>query len=236
MATEKNTMSLSKRVRSERGYLLNTYTHVRYPFQFNPTEITDTKTATWGKREGVSPKTSPENSGQTASSSASSGYKSPAERLARRFTRADFHKFDAEGERSLTIQFKIDGREQLPDEPAWRRNSDGDVLSDIAFLRSLVYPKAGKTLQDMLALTSGQGSSSYSEEWFNEPPLVILSFGDLTMEAYVTSVQITETLFNDKLNPMRADVTISLTERVDSFSFVVDAITRLRRASPYIQF
>ena len=228
-------MSLSQMVRSQRGYLVNTYTNIRYPFQYNPTDLNDAKSVTWGKREGVSPKTA-SGIGQIAASSATSLYKSPVERLARRFSKADFHKFDSEGDRSLVIKFKIDGRETLPDEPDWRRNEDGDLLSDIAFLRSLVYPKAGQSMQDILAITSGQGGNSYSEEWFNQPPLVILSLGDLTMEAYVTNVGINATLFNAKLNPMVADVTVNLTERVDSFTFVWDAVNRLKRGSHRASF
>ncbi len=223
-------MSLIKKLRPQRGYLLNTYTNVRYTFQYNPEKFTDSKSATWDKREGVSPRSPSGSPGQTASSSTLSPGKSSAEQMARRFSKADFQKFNAEGERSLTLEFTIDGREPIPGED-WRRNPEGDLLSDIAFLRSLVYPKAGKSLKDILQRTSGQVASSYSEEWFNEPPTVILSLGNLTMEAYVTKVDIEETLFNAQLSPMLAKVTMNLKERVDSYSVVMDAINRLRRSS-----
>jgi len=231
-------MSLTNMVRAERGYLVNTYTKIKYPFQFNPSELSDNKQVTWGKREGISPQSAQGTSRSTGSlSPTSAAHESPVEALARRFSKADFRKFDSEGDRTISIsKLAIDGRETMPDEPSWRRNEEGDILSDLAFLRSLVYPKAGNSMHEILAMISRSNAKTYAEEHVNQPPTVILAFGDLVMEGYVSSVNITETLFNDKLNPVRAEVSITLIEKVDSLTCVMDAINRLRRASHRANF
>lgn len=231
-------MTSSHTVQSQRGYLANILTipPLIYPFQYNPNRLSDSKQVTWGKSDVITPAlTSGAGLGAASASLGAAGasfsaFGSTAEglvaQLGRTFSKADFHKFDAEGDRTLSFELVIDGREQRPGEPARRRNDDGDILADLAILRSFVYPQLGE-LMDVLGAALGGDLSCVS--WFNEPPTALLIMGDLSVEGFVSNLQITETLFNQDLNPVRAEVQVTLIEKVDSLSFVLDSVKRLGR-------
>ena len=214
---------------SKRGYLVNTMTDppLIYEFQYNPTRLTDSKNITWGKREpvGDSPKLSRSNT-------------TKFEQMGRAFSNADFHKFDSEGDRTLTFKLTIDGRERRDHEPQNRRNSDGDILADLALLRSFVYPapfKGRKTSDDLQALVEETSTRNYGQfmvdSWFNAPPTAMLVMGDLAVEGFISNLVISETLFNQHLDPVRAEVDITLIEKIDSDLFAIESVNRLRRAA-----
>lgn len=208
---------------AKRGYLANPLVTppLIYPFQYNPENLTDNKSVSWGKRESISPNTD-------SSSTSANGLRTAAERQARQFSNAEFLKFQSEENRTIGFSLTIDGREKRPGEPDNRRNKEGDILTDLAILRSFVYPKP-KKIGGTLASPKKTSANTFVEQWFNEPPTALLVFGDLILEGYITSLDITEEIFNENLNPVRAKITIAMTEKVDSFHFVADSIKRINR-------
>ena len=231
-------MSLSHTVQAKRGYLANPLTipPLIYPFQYNPTQLSDSKSVTWGKKSLVYQKQEIEARGIEGigafTSNISGGvgptFEAGVAVLGRTFSAADLHKFYAEGDRTLSFQIAIDGREKRPGEPDRRRNEAGDILADLAILRSFVYPQVADWL-DILGAVFGDECDRWVKLWFNEPPTALLVLGDLTVEGFVSDLRINETLFNDNLDPVRADVDITLIEKIDSLSFAIDSVKRISR-------
>lgn len=204
----------------KRGYLAHALSipPIIYPFQYNPLSLSDTKHNEWVT--STKPITAPK--GFLASVAALPSA------LGRKLSHAEIKQFGREGDRTLNFRFNIDGREHRPGEPERRRNEDGDILGDLAVLRSFVYPQ----ILDLIELASSLASSDKSQSeslWFNHPPTATLVLGSMSMEGYVTDLKITETQFNADLDPIRADVEITMIEKIDSISFVVDSIKRIGR-------
>lgn len=245
-------MILSNTVQPKRGYLANirNIPPLVYPFQYNPVELIDSKKVEYEKNptkisaargiEGLK-------SGISKSSFTSKGgligtAASIPERLGRTFSAADLLRFKSEGERTLNFKFVIDGREKRPGEPQ-RRREDGTIRSDLAILRSFVYPHGGEILDILKTAFGSHGiSADASKEknelnwvnlWFNEPPTALLVMGDLNVEGYVTELKITVTLFDADLNPVRAIVDITMIEKIDSLTFIIDSIKRQSRTFYY---
>jgi hypothetical protein len=49
------------------------------------------------------------------------------------------------------------------------------------------------------------------------------------VEGFITDLKITETLFNADLDPVRAEVEVTMVEKIDSLSFIIDSVKRLGR-------
>lgn len=228
-------MPLPAAIHPKRGYLanINTLPPLIYPFQYNPQQLTDSKQVSWGKRLPIAANGGVE---QRLNSVTSDPGSNPLQLLdvsasafGRLFSAANLKQIESEGDRTLSFEFVIDGREARPGEPQ-RRREDGTVLADLAILRSFVYPQIAE-LSEIFEAALGSGSDRWSRVWFNEPPTALLIMGDLAMEGYVSNLQITETLFNSDLDPVRADISISLIEKIDSYAFILDSIKRIGRAA-----
>ena len=126
--------------------------------------------------------------------------------------------------------------------PARRRNDAGDIVGDLAVIRSFVYPQLANWLDMASAagiLSSGGGlqeATTWSNLWFNRPPTLTLVLGGLSVEGFVSELKITETLFNSELDPTRADVEITLLEKIDSVSFILDSVKRIGRTFYYTDY
>jgi hypothetical protein len=231
-------MSLSKRIQPKRGYLASILTipPLIYPFQYNPTQLNDTKTVEWDRRQPSIPARGVEGlvsgvagafgGGGLFSGLAATAIASP-QLLGRTFSAADLRKFKSERARTLNFKFTIDGREKRPGEPE-RRREDGTILPDLAILRSFVYPRVGELL-DILNSAFGSEGDRWIKIWFNKPPTALLVLGDMSVEGFVTDLKITETMFNADLDPVRAEVEISMIEKIDSLSFIIESVKRLGR-------
>jgi hypothetical protein len=149
----------------------------------------------------------------------------------------------------VSIRFIIDGRELRAGEPARRRHDSGHILGDLAVIRSFAYPMLANWLDiagafgsgspETAAQTAFRGTSertTWSNLWFNEPPTMTLVMGGRSFEGFVTDLGITETLFNDQLEPTRAEGEITLIEKVNSISFVIDSIKRLAQTAYYTDY
>ncbi len=237
-------MTHSETRTAKRGYLANVWTipPLIYPFQYNPTQLTDTKRVEWKMRTptfvdqtGIASLQA--GFGAATAEVAASGVVAGVKKLAgmskeiagRVFSGAELKQFDKEKERTLNFRFQIDGRERRAGEPGLRRNEQGDILADLALLRSFVYPQTVDWFE-IVKLVAGQGSAAeFTKLWFNEPPTAVLVLGDRSLEGFVTDLRITESHFNSQLNPVRAEVEITMIEKIDSLSFILDSVKRVGR-------
>jgi hypothetical protein len=224
-------MALSQLSQPKRGYLAQILTvpPLIYPFQYNPTQISDSKKLDWDKRSSVAPQGGLSGRLGGPISVASPGVISRTlDTLGRTFSAADLKSFKAEGDRTINFRFLIDGREQRPGEPARRRSDSGDILGDLAVLRSFVYPEM-LDLLDLVSAPFSSDSDRWTKMWFKEPPSAVLVFGGTSIDGYVTELKITETQFNDSLDPVRAEIEMTMIERINSLSFVIDSVKRIGR-------
>jgi hypothetical protein len=224
-------MSVSDIQQPKRGYLaqLLTVPPLIYPFQYNPTEVTDSKQLNWTTRD-------PLLGGPPLPISAELvTFQGAKEAFGRTFSRAGLRKLESEGERTVSFKFSVDGRETRPGEPKRRRNPAGDILADLAVVRSFVYPELLDPV-DAVQAVRARSKADFAAAWFGEPPPAVLVLGDLSVEGFVTSLRITETLFNTDLNPVRAEVEITMIEKIDSLSFIVDTLKRYGRAAYYSSY
>ncbi|MCT9078070.1 hypothetical protein [Streptomyces fulvoviolaceus] len=214
-------MSLSTLTQPKRGYLaqLLTIPPLIYPFQYNPTQISDSRRLNWSTDRAPAE---------------AKGITQQLETKGMRFSGSTLKSFEANAERTVSFTFTVDGRELRPGEPARRRSDSGSILGDLAVIRSFAYPQ----MVDVLELVSGvvgtfspgaapAAGKPQDEIFFHEPPPLLLVFGSTTVDGLVTELRITETQFNADLDPVRAEVQISMTERVDSLSFMIDTAKRI---------
>ncbi|MFG2741226.1 hypothetical protein ACGFY0_14345 [Streptomyces chartreusis] len=229
-------MSLSTQAQPKRGYLaqLLTIPPLIYPFQYNPAQISDSRRLNWSGQRGAEPTSDPAKPTRRDGFFQRLGDELDAKGM--RFSGSTLKSFQADAERTISFGFTVDGRELRPGEPARRRTASGSVLGDLAVIRSFAYPQ----MVDVLELVSGVadtfstspapiGKKPQDEIFFHEPPPLLLVFGSTTVDGYVTELRITETQFNADLDPVRAEVEISMVERVDSLSFMVDTVKRIGR-------
>ena len=234
-------MSLRQLVQPKRGYLANILTipPLIYPFQYNPTQVNDSKQVEWEKKTPISSQRGIEGllGGVTRVVGATKqGFfkgvamtaKTAPEVLGRTFSAAELKQLKTEQDRTLNFKFIVDGREHRPGEPERRRNEEGHILADIAILHSFVYPRLGDLL-DILRAAFGSESNRWLQVWFNQPPTAILVLGDTSVEGFVTDLKITETMFNANLDPVRAEVEVTMIEKIDSLSFIINSVKRLGR-------
>lgn len=214
-------MAHSRSAPPKRGYLANVLTvpPLIYPFQYNPTRLTDSKKINWGETRPNPPKKLVEaykslfggDLGELGSAAVGS--------------KAYLVRLLSNGERTMSFKFTVDGREKRPGEPGRRRNREGDIRADLSILRSFVSPQMA-TLTDLLGAALGNDPDRWADLWFREPPTATLILGSMSMEGFITRLRITETLFNSELDPVQAEVEVEMLEKVDSISFLVDAVKR----------
>ncbi len=107
------------------------------------------------------------------------------------------------GDRTISFDLQLHGLERganalnpLP--------LDNGVSTELAKLRSFLYPKADAWAQLGSLLGGAQGRR------LQAPPTCLFGFGTRILECVVTDVTVTETQFNSLLAPVRADVSVTL--------------------------
>lgn len=116
------------------------------------------------------------------------------------------------GDRTLSLTVHLDGLYKGPadDEIAISKADDGSIGPELNKYRAFLYPQTARWQEARASF-----APLYEEtRQFASPPLCQFGFGDRVIDCLVTEINITETLFNANLGPLRADVTITLIERV----------------------
>lgn len=116
------------------------------------------------------------------------------------------------GDRTLTFSVKIDGLVKGPadDQIPIALDSDGSITPELNKYRAFLYPQ----IDTWQTAVGGSFLQLYGDTLqFTSPPLCLFGFGERRLiECIVTDVSITETLFNERLAPLRADLSITLVE------------------------
>lgn len=163
-------------VKATKGQLSIPETGEVVPFMFNPNTISDAKGITWAS-QGIP------------------GVSHPVE------------QFASGGRRVITFELYLDGDRGRRYRRVTNANRTGkgdsiDVADEIAFYRSLVYPKS-------------QAASNVSDV---APYTVLLTFGVMfqSVPCLVNKADPTITYFKPDLSPLRATISMELIEQVDS--------------------
>ncbi len=182
-------------------------------FQFNPEEITRTRSLSYGvpgqdvRNTGTKP-------GQTGQAQATSQGQ----------TLREFHRREFEGDDLLAIQsqqlvdieeekFTFDIRLDATDDL-----NDGDAVTELfglypklAALELMVHPKNESILGGLVDLIPGLGGDGFSFAKNANPPMTLFIWGrQRILPVNIESLSITETEFNQHLDPIRATASITL--------------------------
>lgn len=116
------------------------------------------------------------------------------------------------GDRTLTFAVRLDG---LVEGPSDRQipialDADGSITPELDKYRAFLYPQ----IDTWDTAVGGSFVQLYADTLqFTSPPRCLFGFGESRLiECIVTEISITETLFNKKLAPLRADLSITLAE------------------------
>lgn len=222
----------------KRGYIacFTNLPPLLYYFQYNPGEISITKTVTYDSK-GIQPSSDNPNSldrgyqvqqapGMISSLMSSAGGF---------FSTAEQKRFAREGDRVLTFRLFIDGAESGPREPkSFRQGGDkpAHILEDLAILESFVYPAPGNILDVLgqaassLGLSKGK-SPGWANIWFAQPPVATVTLGDIAVEGFVTDLRTKVTQWNSDLEPTRAEVDMTVLEKPNSLTSLINHGKRL---------
>ncbi len=116
------------------------------------------------------------------------------------------------GDRSISFTVHVDGRFTGPVEIATDKES-GSITPELNKYRAFLYPQHA----DSLVNVSNSFVDVYKDKpapLFTNPPICVFGMGKDTINCIVTEVNITETVFNDQLEPLRADIALTLVELV----------------------
>lgn len=119
------------------------------------------------------------------------------------------------GDRTISFAVRVDGLFEGPADASipLAKDEDGSIWPELNKYRAFLYPRTPRwnergTRASFATLFDG-------EQQFVSPPLCRFGFGtDRVIDCVVTQVDITESLFNSQLAPLRADVSITLVEVV----------------------
>jgi hypothetical protein len=117
------------------------------------------------------------------------------------------------GDRTISFTVRIDGLFTGPadDQIPLAKDDDGSIWPELNKYRAFLYPQTNRW-QDQAARASFVGLYDTNQQ-FASPPTCRFGFGeDRVIDCIVTDVSITEQLYNAKLAPMRAEVTVTLVE------------------------
>jgi hypothetical protein len=119
------------------------------------------------------------------------------------------------GDRTITFNVRIDGLYKGPadDQIPLAKDEDGSIWPEINKYRAFLYPKTPRW-NERAALASFAPLYEGVLQ-FESPPLCRFGFGEeRVIDCIVTEVSVTETLFNEQLAPLRAEVSVTLVEFV----------------------
>jgi hypothetical protein len=120
-------------------------------------------------------------------------------------------------QRTIAIDFQLDGSPDLPPEV---RSRLGSIGPDLAVLRSFMYPSYAMT--DLPDVLTASGLSKPP----TKPPECNLVYGGTRLTCVMTDLNIKITSFNDDGSPLRAEVSVTLKEQTLSYSPLTEFIGR----------
>jgi hypothetical protein len=117
------------------------------------------------------------------------------------------------GDRTLSFTVKLDGRlSGVPDaELPIALGANGDLTPELNKYRALLWPQTPDW-----QMAGASFANLYGEETLRHvsPPVCRFGWGERVIDCVVTGADITEQLFNSELAPLRAEVRMTLVERL----------------------
>lgn len=182
-------------------------------FQFNPIQLTRSRTLTFSAPNEAAPAVAPAPS-RTETGDSTQTVKAPA--VQGITSLRDYHKenelLDIQRDQQVTIQEESISLEIRLD--ATDKLNDGDPITQLcgitpqlAALELMICPKEDTVFGADLGSSGGHSFTSAEN-----PPMIIFIWGEeRVLPVNITSMNITETEFNTRLIPIRATVSVSLT-------------------------
>jgi Contractile injection system tube protein len=123
-------------------------------------------------------------------------------------------QYSAGGDRTLSFTVLVDGlfAADRPGGVSIDTDERGGIAPELAKYRAFSYPRterwpdAGTSAAGFTGLYAGQ------ETVFAAPPQCRFGFGERVVDCVVTEVSVTEKLFTPQLDPVRAEVAVTLVE------------------------
>lgn len=120
------------------------------------------------------------------------------------------YQYTSGGERSLGFTVSVDARFAAFSKVD--TDGDGGITPELNKYRALVYPRTDNWQK---ARSSFLAPGIYPRpQQFVSPPACRLVLGSRVLDVIVTELEITETVFNEKLAPLRADIKLTVVEYV----------------------
>lgn len=121
-------------------------------------------------------------------------------------------QYNRGGDRTISFTVLVDGLFDGPSDAqiAIAKDEGGGIGPELNKYRAFLYPAISgwKQAGGSFARLFGEAPNQFAA-----PPLCRFGFGDRVIDCVVTEVNITETLFNPNLAPLRAEVSVTLVER-----------------------
>jgi len=190
-------------------------------FQFNPVQLTRSRSIQIAARNAVEPSFDQEDAGQAGQTRRCSRPPERSLRQAHEPAAGPDEINDAQsvtvGQESIELEIRLDATDKL---------NEGDaiaglfgVLPQLATLELMVHPKSDSLLGAALGSLLGS-SGGFSFTRGANPPVILFMWGyTRVLPVNITSMNITETEFNTLLSPTRASVSVGLSaiEGADPF-------------------
>jgi len=170
----------------DRGFLISVglTPEIHVKFQYNPAQLTDKRTVSYAT------------------------INAPALLM-------PIRQYSQGGDRTITFNVRVDGLFKGPadDQIHIAKDDEGSIWPELNKYRAFLYPKSPRWNERAALASFAPLYKSVAQ--FESPPLCRFGFGEeRVIDCIVTDVSITETLFNEHLAPLRADISITLVEFV----------------------
>jgi hypothetical protein len=116
------------------------------------------------------------------------------------------------GDHTISFTVQVDGLVAGPadDQIPISKDAEGSIAPELNKYRALLWPRSRDWLD-----AAGSFLPLYPDTAaFAAPPDCVFGFGDRIIDCVVTEIGITERLFTPQLAPLRAEVSVTLVERV----------------------
>lgn len=208
-----------------------------YYFQYNPATVSLTKTAVYNS-DGLS-------KSKDASLATALGRGSHLQEINKNgllshaasfVSTADAKRFSKEGDRILSFKLYIDGTENgRRERPSMRSADQMSIIDDLNLLETFLIPAPGNsfdvalrgksTFENWRAKRQFQ-ANDWAAIWYAQPPVASVGLGDISFSGWVTEMKTTISQWNAALEPVRAQVDLTLVEKPDDLGTMIGHLKR----------
>lgn len=190
-----------------------------FRFQFNPESISDKKSFTYQPSNGFGEWGFDQTSAGTGFFGTLGGLATDVKEIGALLTGTKPLEARGGEQRVISLEFALDARRGGPKDGD--EHYEGSIAPDLAVLRSFLYPA-----YSVIDLGKIIFSGFKDIPCFTKPPECALNYGGISLTCVMTDLNVRITAFDQKTEPLRAEVSVTLKEQSMSFSHVFDFLTR----------